>query len=59
MGELDSFVESQYELATAVGAVVDAEDFIQKIREVMVDLEVIRKPDEVMSAARFPGGLRR
>ena len=38
--ELDQFVEQQYELATAVGQVVDAEDFINNIRGVMIDLEV-------------------
>jgi hypothetical protein len=53
--ELDSFVESQYELATAVGAVVDAEDFIEKIHEVMVDLDVMRKPDDVIVCSEIPG----
>jgi hypothetical protein len=53
--ELDQFVEQQYELATAVGQVVDAEDFINNIRGVMIDLEVIRKPDDVIMCSEVPG----
>ena len=46
--ELDQFVEQQYELATAVGQVVDAEDFINNIRGVMIDLEVTMRFAEAL-----------
>lgn len=52
---LDTFVERSYELATQVGAVPEAEDFLKLIREAQVELEVRRKPDEVVMCTEIPG----
>lgn len=52
---LDTFVERSYELATQVGAVPDSNDFLKLIREAQVELEVRRKPDDVVMCTEIPG----
>merc|ERR1712166_689507 len=52
---LDAFVEDQYELATAVGQVVEPKDFLKVIHDAMVDLDVYRRPDEVLLCTEIKG----